>query len=131
MVACSNLPSHYNSLFRVSEKWAIIWRVTRGMKISDRRGFNTSGGQYFLSDFKGDLCKGFVSIGGNLLQRHLSKHHAQLNDNFFPSFLLNDKEYIALVVDCTICGFFRYFRSNKPEGGRTIARTNLTKNEFL
>ena len=45
--------------------------------------------------------------------------------------VLNDKEYIALVVDCTICGFFRYFRSNKPEGGRTIARTNLTKNEFL
>ena len=27
--------------------------------------------------------------------------------------------------------FFRYFRSNKPEGGRTTARTNLTKNEFL
>ena len=45
--------------------------------------------------------------------------------------LVVDKEYIALVVDCTICGFFRYFRSNKPEGGRTIARTNLTKNEFL
>ena len=44
--------------------------------------------------------------------------------------LLDDKEYIAL-VDCTICGFFRYFRSNKPEGGRTTARTNLTKNEFL
>ena len=37
----------------------------------------------------------------------------------------------ALVVDCTICGFFRYFRSNKPKGGRTIARTNSTKNEFL
>ena len=36
-----------------------------------------------------------------------------------------------LVADCTICVFFRYFRSNKPEGGRTIARTNLTKNEFL
>ena len=64
-------------------------------------------------------------------KRYLGKHHTQLNDNFFFSFLLNDKEYIALVVDCTICGFFRYFRSNKPEGGRTIARTNLTKNEFL
>ena len=37
----------------------------------------------------------------------------------------------ALVVDCTISSFFRYFRSNKPEGGRTTARTNLTKNEFL
>ena len=34
-------------------------------------------------------------------------------------------------IDCTICGFFRYFRSNKPEGGRTSARTNLIKNEFL
>ena len=45
--------------------------------------------------------------------------------------LLDEKEYIALIVDCTICGFFRYFRSNKLEGGRTIARTNLTKNEFL
>ena len=44
---------------------------------------------------------------------------------------IHSKFYIALVVDCTICGFFRYFRSNKPEGGRTIARTNLTKNEFL
>ena len=66
-----------------------------------------------------------------LFKRHLGKHHTQFNDNFSFSFLLNDKEYIALVVDCTICGFFRYFRSNKPEGGRTIARTNLTKNEFL
>ena len=25
--------------------------ITRGMKISDRRGFDTSGGQYFLPDF--------------------------------------------------------------------------------
>ena len=33
----------------------------------------------------------------------------------------------ALVVDCTISSFFRYFRSNKLEG----ARTNLIKNEFL
>ena len=45
--------------------------------------------------------------------------------------MLDEKEHIALVVDCTICGFFRYFRSNKLEGGRTIARTNLTENEFL
>ena len=37
----------------------------------------------------------------------------------------------ALAVEGTICGFFRYFRTNKPEGGRTIARTNLQKNEFL
>ena len=39
------------------------------------------------------------------------------------------KKNIALLG--TIRGFFRYFRTNKPEGGRTIARTNLTKNEFL
>ena len=53
-----------------------------------------------------------------------------LNDKEYIA-LVVDKEYIALVVDCTICGFFRYFRSNKPKGSRTIARTNLTKNEFL
>ena len=27
-------------------------------------------------------------------------------------------------LDCTICGFFRYFRSDKPKGGRTIAPQN-------
>ena len=59
------------------------------------------------------------------------KTHISLKLTFYVCALLDDKEYIALVVDCTICGFFRYFRSNEPEGGRTTARTNLTKNEFL
>ena len=45
--------------------------------------------------------------------------------------VLPDERCESLVVNCTICGFFRYFRSNKLEGGRTIAHTNLTKNEFL
>ena len=38
-----------------------------------------------------------------------------------------EKKPVNLIQD----GFFRYFRSNKLEGGRTTARTNLTKYEFL
>ena len=30
----------------------------------------------------------------------------------------------------TICGFIRYFRTNKPMEGRTMSRTNLLKNGF-
>ena len=40
-------------------------------------------------------------------------------------------EEILSQLGGSICGFFRYFRSNKPKGGRTTARTNLTNNEFL
>ena len=49
--------------------------------------------------------------------------------NILHCSLLDGMECIALLG--TIRGFFRYFRTNKPKGGRTIARTNLTKNENL
>ena len=57
----------------------------------------------------------------------------QLFDTPFSPTLLKRKSSESPIpsIDCTICVFFGYFRSNKPEGGRTIARTNLTKNEFL
>ena len=31
----------------------------------------------------------------------------------------------------TICGFNGPFRTNNPEGGRTVSRTNSAKNGFL
>ena len=42
----------------------------------------------------------------------------------------NDQSKSLTSASGTICGFFRYFRTNNPMEVRTMRRTNLAKNGF-